>query len=159
VPILVGYIRGVLIEFVGLEALTARFLPAGQDAEIQSWFLAISYITYNHRHKKLNPLSFNTFQLHQAILLTEMAAVRDPDVRTRLAAHFESVDFSKHGEKWNELYKENFLPWDKGFPSPALVDILTERQDIFPKPQAGKRLKALVPGVSRERHIAIVVLL
>ena len=88
-----------------------------------------------------------------------MSANKDPDARTRLAAHFKSVDSSKHGEKWNELYKENFMPWDKGFPSPALVDLLTERQDILPNTQAGKRLKALVPGVSSERPFMIVELL
>jgi hypothetical protein len=79
-----------------------------------------------------------------------MSATEQPDARARLRAHFLSTEPSKHGEKWNELWKENFLPWDKGFPSPALVDLLSERQDILPDPsKAGKRLRALVPGVSQ----------
>ena len=78
-----------------------------------------------------------------------MSTTDQPDARARLLAHFKTTDPSQHGERWNELYKENFLPWDKGVPSPALVDLLTERQDLLPNAVAGEgRLRALVPGVS-----------
>ena len=85
-----------------------------------------------------------------------MSTTNQPDARARLLAHFQNTDPSKHGEKWNDLYKENFLPWDKGFPNPALVDLLTERQDVLPNPtHGGKRLKALVPGVSSLRFMRL----
>ena len=78
-----------------------------------------------------------------------MSTPDQPDARARLLAHFQSTDPSQHGEKWNELYKENFVPWDKGLPNPALVDLLAERGDILPAAGKGeKKLRALVPGVS-----------
>lgn len=81
------------------------------------------------------------------------------DARARLLAHFKG-DPSSHGQKWDDLYKENFLPWDKGFPNPALVDLLSERQDLLPKStskgQSGKRLKALVPGCGKGYDVLLL---
>ena len=77
-----------------------------------------------------------------------------PDARARLLSHFQG-DFSQHGQKWDDLYKENFLPWDKGFPNPALVDLLSERQDLLPSP-GRKRLKALVPGCGKGYDVLLL---
>lgn len=72
------------------------------------------------------------------------------DARARLLAHFDSpVD--DHPSKWSALWDAgDFLPWDKGFPNPALVDTLAKRQELLGSPLAertqGTRKKALVPG-------------
>lgn len=71
------------------------------------------------------------------------------EARSRLLSHFEQVDDSQHVQKWDELWKEDFAPWDRGVPNPALVDILNERQDLFEAPPKGRKRKALVPGCGR----------
>lgn len=57
---------------------------------------------------------------------------------------------------WDELWNKcDNLPWDRGFPNPALEDTLTERRSTVGEPLAqdaqGKtyRRKALVPGCGR----------
>lgn len=58
----------------------------------------------------------------------------------------------RHQEKWAELWDNgDFISWDKGFPSPALVDLLAQRQqhtsftaqDLVARGERRKR--ALVP--------------
>lgn len=75
------------------------------------------------------------------------------DARARLTAHFEG-DPSEHTKKWDQLWVEGFVPWDKGFPSPALVDLLEERKDLFPSKQGRK--KALVPGCGRGYDVLLL---
>jgi SAM-dependent methyltransferase len=64
----------------------------------------------------------------------------------RLREHFEGQDPSIHGSKWNELWSQGFSPWDRGSPSPALVDLLAERKDLLPPNKNSGKKKALVPG-------------
>jgi methyl halide transferase len=77
------------------------------------------------------------------------------EARARLQGHFEEYSGGKYGEGWENLWaKGDFLPWDKGAPNPALIDILEERQDIIGTAMIetdGKlgRKKALVPGCGR----------
>jgi SAM-dependent methyltransferase len=75
------------------------------------------------------------------------------DARARLTAHFKG-DPSEHTKKWDQLWVEGFVPWDKGFPSPALVDLLEERTDLFPSKQG--RQKALVPGCGRGYDVLLL---
>jgi SAM-dependent methyltransferase len=82
-------------------------------------------------------------------------ADRPTDARARLLSHF-SVDESQHGQKWDELYKENFLPWDKGFPNPAFEELLSERKELLPSPVEGRRLKALVPGCGKGYDVLLL---
>ncbi|KAH8685710.1 thiol methyltransferase-like protein [Tricladium varicosporioides] len=77
------------------------------------------------------------------------------DARERLLSHFKG-DEAEHGSKWDELWKEGFLPWDKGFPSPALVDLLAERQDLFEEVPKGRRRKALVPGCGKGYDVLLL---
>merc|ERR1712098_642820 len=70
---------------------------------------------------------------------------------------------TEHGTKWDELWTEGFLPWDKGFPNPALVDLLSQRQDILPTSpspnangQASKKKKALVPGCGKGYDVLLL---
>ena len=86
------------------------------------------------------------------------------DARARLLSHFNSAKGStEHGTKWDELWTEGFLPWDKGFPNPALVDLLSQRQDILPTStspnangQASKKKKALVPGCGKGNDVLLL---
>ncbi|KAL3424648.1 thiol methyltransferase [Phlyctema vagabunda] len=77
------------------------------------------------------------------------------DARARLLSHFQGQEPSAHGQKWDELWIEGFLPWDKGFPSPALVDLLAERQDLLGS-STGKKLKALVPGCGKGYDVLLL---
>jgi len=80
------------------------------------------------------------------------------DTRARLISQFRG-DPSTHGQKWDELYKEGFLPWDKGFPNPALVDLLSERQDLLDSSilsNGGSRKKALVPGCGKGYDVLLL---
>lgn len=83
---------------------------------------------------------------------------RTTDARARLLSHFaQATGTTEHGARWDALWKESFLPWDKGFPNPALVDLLAERQDILPSPRHdGKKLKALVPGCGKGYDVLLL---
>ncbi len=77
-------------------------------------------------------------------------------------SHFAG-DFSKHPNKWSDLWdKGDFLPWDRGKPNPALIDTLTERQDLIGScmTQDGlghqRRKRALVPGCGRGYDVLLL---
>ncbi|KAF9284092.1 hypothetical protein BGZ68_004913 [Mortierella alpina] len=57
---------------------------------------------------------------------------------------FEHCRASSYG--WNELWKRDICPWDKGVPSPALVEVI-EQKPI--KEQIPKTGNVLVPGCGR----------
>ena len=79
------------------------------------------------------------------------------DARARLLSHFATAKgSSEHGQKWDDLWKEGFLPWDKGFPNPALVDLLSERQDLLLPPSKSGRRKALVPGCGKGYDVLLL---
>ena len=71
------------------------------------------------------------------------------DARAKLLAHFKGRE--NQPSAWDDLWKENeFIPWDKGIPNPALVDVLNDRTDLIGDPTNGeKRKKALVPGCGK----------
>ena len=77
--------------------------------------------------------------------------------RARLLAHFEG-DTADHQSHWSKLWdKGDFLPWDKGAPNPALVDLLTSKDgesigDAIEEPGVNghpQRRKVLIPGCGR----------
>jgi methyl halide transferase len=76
------------------------------------------------------------------------------DARARLRDHFTGAELSAHPSKWDDLWNEGFVPWDRGFPSPALVDLLSERGDLFPTKQGRK--KALVPGCGKGYDVLLL---
>lgn len=92
----------------------------------------------------------------------------NPDVRAQLVSHFSTATGSTaHGQKWDELYQVNFLPWDKGFPSPALVDLLSSPPqssphyfsrypNLLPSPSGTKKLKALIPGCGKGYDVLLL---
>ncbi|KAL8833295.1 MAG: hypothetical protein Q9170_004354 [Blastenia crenularia] len=79
------------------------------------------------------------------------------EVRSRLRAHFD-VPTSTHSDRWAQLWNAgDFLPWDKGAPHPAFIDLLDRRKDLvgdcFVNADDGTgakcRKKALVPGCGK----------
>jgi SAM-dependent methyltransferase len=76
----------------------------------------------------------------------------EPDPRERLRQHFLETNSP---QKWDELWKEGFLPWDRGTPNPALIDVLETKKDILgdsmvvDKGGKKRRKKALVPGCGK----------
>ena len=84
--------------------------------------------------------------------------------RARIGAYFEgyksATDFQ---ERWSKMWDEgDFLPFDRGEPNPALVDILTDRHDLigtcFVEDGHGgrRRKRALVPGCGRGYDVLLL---
>lgn len=100
----------------------------------------------------------------------------------RLRSHFASLDTTPtaQGSGWDSLWeKASFLPWDRGYANPALIDLLVNPSSPptstdanptpgapapgakvdaieLPKPvQAGQRKKALVPGCGKGYDVAL----
>lgn len=47
---------------------------------------------------------------------------------------------------WSELWESNESDlWDRGKPSPALIDFIESHPTALPKAENGRRLRALVP--------------
>lgn len=81
------------------------------------------------------------------------------DARAILAAQFKDVPPSSHGQKWDDLYAKNILPWDKGSPNPALVALLAAGKEfgISSTNTSGKeRKKALVPGCGKGYDVLLL---
>ena len=77
------------------------------------------------------------------------------EARARLLNHFNAHQ-SDPSAGWSALWDEGeFLPWDKGFPNPALDDVLKHRQDLIGSSTEGtggvgpRRKTALVPGCGK----------
>jgi hypothetical protein len=69
-----------------------------------------------------------------------------------IRAHWAKYQGDKYVEGWASLWdKSDNLPWDRGFPNPALEDTLVQRAGTIGGPiaQDGRRRKALVPGCGR----------
>jgi len=86
------------------------------------------------------------------------------DSRAKLLSHFSSHPPSEVPKRWAALWDQgDFLPFDRGFPNPALADTLADRQDILGtathKPDGSelpKRKKALVPGCGRGYDVLLL---
>jgi len=86
----------------------------------------------------------------------------EPNAPGSLASHFDGYDTSVHGNRWHALWEQAYTPWDRGQPSPALIELLEERKDLVGEcwtvdPALGKRRKrALVPGCGRGYDVLIL---
>ncbi|KAL8950337.1 MAG: hypothetical protein Q9222_003623 [Ikaeria aurantiellina] len=85
-----------------------------------------------------------------------------PVERSRLSTHFD-VPNSRHLERWASLWAAgDFLPWDRGAPNPAFVDLLDQKEDrigdCFVTEYSGgkRRKKALVPGCGRGYDVLLL---
>lgn len=76
-----------------------------------------------------------------------------------LNSEFENRAPSEHPSRWKDLWIEGFTPWDRGLPSPALLELLTEPQDLLPlhsSIKSGKKLRALVPGCGKGYEVLLL---
>ncbi|KAF1849025.1 S-adenosyl-L-methionine-dependent methyltransferase [Cucurbitaria berberidis CBS 394.84] len=99
----------------------------------------------------------------------------------RLRTHFADAPVSSHNDRWDDLWKEGtFLPWDRGYANPALIDLLQRRPstspDANPSPGAppsngsgadnytsipstikadGTRCRVLIPGCGKGYDIVL----
>ena len=85
----------------------------------------------------------------------------DPQAIQQVLAQYKGDSYV---DGWDELWnKGDNLPWDRGFPNPALEDTLIERRstigDPVSKDAQGKtyRRKALVPGCGRGVDVLLLV--
>ncbi|KAI7487426.1 hypothetical protein KC357_g2562 [Hortaea werneckii] len=90
------------------------------------------------------------------------------DVRERLRQHFDALPPEKQAGGWNAMWEQNVTPWDRGEPSPALVDTLQSKlpqieasssQDTSSNKtphQPTRRKKALVPGCGRGYDVLLL---
>ncbi len=84
------------------------------------------------------------------------------DDRSRLKVHFDGPE-SSHPDRWAQLWNAgDFLPWDRGGPNPALVDLLDSKRgligDCFVEEEDGtkRRKTALVPGCGRGYDVLLL---
>ena len=84
------------------------------------------------------------------------------EARAKLMSHFAD-DSAAKPDRWSALWdKGDFLPWDRGQPNPALIDVLADRQDLIGdrmKEDASgdkRRKKALVPGCGRGYDVLLL---
>ncbi|KAK3071675.1 hypothetical protein LTR53_008215 [Teratosphaeriaceae sp. CCFEE 6253] len=88
------------------------------------------------------------------------AEVLPIDQRSRLHAQFDDLPIEQHAAGWDRLWSENFTPWDRDKPSPALIDTLTDKPSILgspfrrdladpDSPHPPPRKRVLVPGCGR----------
>jgi SAM-dependent methyltransferase len=85
-----------------------------------------------------------------------MSQDQPTDARARLLSHFSTAKgTTEHGQRWDALWADGFVPWDRGSPNPALVDFLTDRPDLIPQPnlpfltKSRSAKKVLVPGCGK----------
>ena len=69
----------------------------------------------------------------------------------KLRQQFVEIPAEQQSTGWNALWTQKFTPWDRDLPSPALVDTLNQKADLFgPRSEkATARRRALVPGCGR----------
>jgi SAM-dependent methyltransferase len=78
------------------------------------------------------------------------------DARERLRQNFIHHDLKEHPNRWEHLWAQNDMPWDKGFASPALVDVLADRKPLLPAAPSGRRPRALVPGCGKGYDVLLL---
>ncbi|KAJ5264624.1 hypothetical protein N7505_007417 [Penicillium chrysogenum] len=86
--------------------------------------------------------------------------LQTPEGRSRLIKHFEQSSIEDHNDAWNNLWEsDNSDMWDRGKPSPALIDLLEQREDILsPIAANGQRKKILIPGCGKGYDVVMLAL-
>lgn len=84
-----------------------------------------------------------------------MEQITDPD-RLRLAQTFDRP-VEEQSAQWNPLWVDNFMPWDRGLPSPALVDLLSSvTTGSAPVGSTGAATAAIQSVVKKAQKHAVV---
>jgi methyl halide transferase len=76
---------------------------------------------------------------------------KDPDLT--IQNFFNRSEDIPTNDKWDTLWHNENTPWDRGLPSPALVELLKDKH--FPLVPEGKKGKALVPGCGRGYDVVL----
>ncbi|KAL9086638.1 MAG: hypothetical protein Q9159_004047 [Coniocarpon cinnabarinum] len=72
------------------------------------------------------------------------------------------TEYNEHGARWDSLWQTVYLPFDKGCPSPALIDTMVEKRDLLGSPVIKNehgdvvRKRALVPGCGRGYDVLVL---
>lgn len=85
-------------------------------------------------------------------MTTANSTFQTAENREKLKNHMSQYSGSSYVQGWDELWnKGDFLPWDRGSPSPALADTLINHGDVIGHSALidGKRKRAVVPGCGR----------
>lgn len=84
------------------------------------------------------------------------SAYTDPaPALNRLKDTFSAHPVSSHPTQWDLLWQDSYTPWDRGTPSLALADLVTEQRSLFPPTQT-PRPTALVPGCGRGYDVLLL---
>lgn len=86
--------------------------------------------------------------------MTTPTSIDPKDIR----AHWAKYQGDRYVDGWASLWDSDTLPWDRGFPNPALEDTLIQRAGTMGEPiaQDGQRRKALVPGCGRGVDVLVL---
>ncbi|KXG52039.1 Pyridoxal phosphate-dependent transferase, major region, subdomain 1 [Penicillium griseofulvum] len=92
--------------------------------------------------------------------MTTPERLQTPVNQTRLIQHFEKSSIENHNDAWSNLWDtDNSDMWDRGKPSPALIDLLEQRGEILnPIAADGRRKKAFVPGCGKGYDVVMLAL-
>ncbi|OJJ87926.1 uncharacterized protein ASPGLDRAFT_164579 [Aspergillus glaucus CBS 516.65] len=86
--------------------------------------------------------------------------LQTPDGQTRLIKHFNERAIDDHSAAWSNLWDTDESDmWDRGKPSPALIDLLEQKADALSAiTPDGKRKSALVPGCGKGYDVVMLAL-
>ncbi|PYH92842.1 S-adenosyl-L-methionine-dependent methyltransferase [Aspergillus ellipticus CBS 707.79] len=93
-------------------------------------------------------------------MTTTPERLQTPEGQTRLVQHFQERFIEDHNNGWKNLWDtDNSDMWDRGKPSPALINLLEQREDIIsPVTADGRRKKVLVPGCGKGYDVVMLAL-
>ncbi|KAI0835160.1 S-adenosyl-L-methionine-dependent methyltransferase [Hypoxylon sp. FL0890] len=87
-----------------------------------------------------------------------MATDPEPQPPTQLTSHFKNRGRDGQSSAWAELWDAGQTHfWDRGKPSPALIDWVESRPEVLPS-HTGPRLTALVPGCGKGYDVVMLAL-
>ncbi|KAJ5736518.1 uncharacterized protein N7483_001643, partial [Penicillium malachiteum] len=68
-----------------------------------------------------------------------------PKGKSRLIRHFEKRSIENHNDAWTDLWDTDKSDmWDRGRPSPALIDLLEQREEVLSPIAADSRRKTVL---------------
>ncbi|KAH6716505.1 S-adenosyl-L-methionine-dependent methyltransferase [Leptodontidium sp. MPI-SDFR-AT-0119] len=87
-----------------------------------------------------------------------MSTKSDLNGPSRLIDHFNGSSVQNQGSRWCALWQSNESDlWDRGKPSPPLIELVEQRGDIIQsRADNGRRKKALVPGCGRGYDVVML---
>lgn len=86
-----------------------------------------------------------------------MSLAKADEAREKLRQHFSTLSDDQQVKGWDDMWKKQVTPWDRGRPNPALVDALAADKPAiaisspFKTGENGEKIrkKAFVPGCGR----------